>query len=347
MQAQARLDKDKFQFLSSILADTIRAYFYGADTPSLIHNIHACCTLIEDFKRFYKRQGILDGKFEFQSSRGLMHKDSEFAKTIREIGNNVKHADKNTNHVFQASAPLAHSYLLVTILNFMQLRDALLEGEAIALPDISSFSGLSLSASTFTTARTIWGISIDRTLRLGPIQIGPFKSARRQITPEEEKAYFDQWIPAVDRLSLLFVDWHMSTQPEEAKFTQKVSLPENTVTISNSVVGELAKAFSHAFSRAQEIGMKFSAPEEEQAYLASMVRYIARNIVVPELRSLMCDYNQESTLATYYTKAVSIADSEVTSTQTVIAGVSGVDVTPSMLSGRVLSWTNYQVKLSV
>lgn len=296
MEVVPRLDNDKFQAMTRILADAIRAYFSGASPPSLVIQTHACRQIIHDLAAFYANpRKVPEGvqpirRIEFPSKRTLMRGKSDVEQEFRNIANNLRHADKNTNEVYPTPFAIAHSYLAVTILDYLELKKNLEAADIIRQRDIKSYAD----------------IGVDWRKVKKPVMLGSLKLFNRPIIKAEEEENFRYWKPIVDRLSGLFIQWHVATQPRRAYFNQTTTLPVN-IRLSKKTKKAIGKAMKLASDSIYKREYEFPNEDHRHMALSAMVRYGARRAMVNEMDRYGCGYKMPH-ITDYYMVRVNMPD---------------------------------------
>lgn len=218
MEILTRIDKDKFQAMSLILADALRTYFAGVHPAMTFVTAHACNTVIQDLATFYTKRGQID-RLQFWSKRHVLKQKSPAAVAFRDVANNFRHADKNSNKSYPITGQMAHTYLLATLLDFHQLKVALLEQDIIRIREVKAFNDLLIPSSRVEMPKEFWGL----------------KWGTRPITEVEEQQFFKDRKPAIDTLSSLFYHWQSLTQPDVKQESLSLKAPTDHQLLPDEV----------------------------------------------------------------------------------------------------------------
>ncbi len=212
MKNKFRIETDKLQILSEQLADTICLYFKNANTSTIQNLTHACNNLTKDISKCYVRRGEIP-KIKFLSNMKEFKDVSSYGLTI---GNNVKHASRDTDIALNLTWDKATQYLLLSVLDFQQLKDSLIK------------HGLAHKTNAF---QYIKGNKAPKTT------FGDIFLSNRKLYRESYWAIYNS-NTRIDGLSSLLWNWHEHTEPKEDPFIKTIK-EKTTIPFRKTAFGKL------------------------------------------------------------------------------------------------------------
>lgn len=299
--SEGRLHQDKFQSLTNQLCDAVCMYFEGADHATVMNLVHACNMLTRDIKKHFDSQGVTSKKdVKLLSNQLIFSGKGPLKDYFLERGNFVKHADKgNAAHTTSLSEQGVIFYLLVTLLDYQSLKEALLKADAIDFTKAGAYAYGLPGLKPKEPVHPIYSLSLLN--------------------------YFYE--PRIDFLSRAFFEWYKATSLREDPIVDHIdkvrtdSIFENLSLRTRATLG-LKKSF-------QSMRNRLCGDDSEAFVNETILRHTTKRRIAANIRGMQ--YGIGSTRhRNYFMKAVSIngevADNSVPLDMMVSIADLGVDL---------------------